>query len=128
MATTYTWDIQNVDLLPSHNGNENVVCTVVWECTATTDEGKTKKQLGVIELDINSNAADFVPIAEVTKEQIIGWVKEKVAVKVIEDSLFPAVTTISFSDAANTVTVAERLAASIADAENPTPTPTPPTE
>jgi hypothetical protein len=40
MATTYTWDVENVDLIGSHNGNENVVFRVVWKCTAADDAGK----------------------------------------------------------------------------------------
>ena len=122
MATTFTWNIHNVDLIPLHNERENVIYKVVWECTATADD-KTKSQMGVIELDVNTTSTNFISIEEVTKEQIITWVKEKVAVKVIEDGLMPTLRTISFADVtATNVTVAVQLAAAEA-ASNLPPSP-----
>lgn len=123
MATTFTWNIHNVDLIPLHNERENVIYKVVWECTANADDGKSKSQMGVIELNINNTSTNFVAIEEVTKEQIITWVKESVAVKVIEDGLMPAIRTISFADVtATNVTVATQLAAAEA-ASNLPPSP-----
>lgn len=119
MATTFTWDVQNVDLLDSHNGNENVVFRVVWQCTATNDN-KTKSQIGVVELDVNSTSTNFISVADVTKEMIIDWVKDKVAVKVVEDGLLPNVKTLTFGEgSANTLTVAEALELNASAAENP---------
>lgn len=122
MATTFTWNIHNVDLIPLHNERENVIYKVVWECVATSDD-KTKSQMGVIELDVNTTSTNFISIEEVTKEQIITWVKEKVAVRVIEDGLMPSLRTISFADVtATNVTVATQLAAAEA-ASNLPPSP-----
>jgi hypothetical protein len=122
MATTYTWSLQNVDLLDSHEGNEDVVYRVVWQCTATTDSGKTKSQIGVVELDID-NITDFTPADQVTKEQIIEWVKSKVAVAVVEKSLMPEGRTISFADStATNITISEQIALANAQADTP-PTP-----
>ena len=119
MATTYTWSLQNVDLLDSHEGNEDVVYRFVWHCTATFDSGKTKSQMGVVELDID-NITDFRPADQVTKEQIIEWVKSKVAVTVIENSLMPNIKTLSFADSTTTnVTVTEQIAISKAEADGP---------
>lgn len=122
MATTYTWSLQNVDLLDSHEGNEDVVYRVVWQCTATSDSGKTKSQMGVVELDID-NIENFTPADQVTKEQIIEWVKSKVAVAVVEKSLMPEVKTISFADStATNVTITEQIALANAQAQaDPTP-------
>ena len=122
MATTYTWSLQNVDLLDSHEGNEDVVYRVVWQCTATSDSGKTKSQMGVVELDID-NITDFRPADQVTKEQIIEWVKSKVAVTVIENSLMPNIKTLSFADSTTTnITITEQIAMTAAQSEQP-PTP-----
>jgi len=112
MATTYTWDIENVDLIDNHEGNENVVFRVVWKCTATSDSGKTKDQVGVVELNPNVAAEDFIPVDQVTKQDIINWVKNTVAVSVIERDLNPSVTSITFMNTTGTnITVAEQLAA-----------------
>lgn len=123
MATTYTWDIENVDLLNSHGGNENVVFRVVWKCTATSDSGSEKYQIGVVELNPNVDPADFVPVESVTKQNIIDWVKSTVAVAVIERDLNPDVTTITFSNTTGTtVTVADQIAAAAAK-QDTTPDP-----
>lgn len=113
MATTYNWNITHVDLLDSHQGNAQVVFRVNWECTATADDGKTKSQIGVVELNVD-DIVDFVPAEQVTKQQIIGWVKDTVAVSVIEKGLMPSVTTLSFS---TETTVTSTLAAVIAAKE-----------
>ncbi len=123
MATTYTWDIENVDLLNSHGGNENVVFRVVWKCTATGDSGSEKSQIGVVELNPNVDPENFIPVESVTKQNIIDWVKSTVAVAVIERDLNPDVTTITFSNTTGTtVTVADQIAAAAAK-QDTTPDP-----
>ncbi len=123
MATTYEWDIENVDLIDNHEGNENVVFRVVWKCTATADSGKSKNQIGVIELNPAVDPENFIPVEEVTKQNIIDWVKASVPVSVIERDLNPGVTTISFMNTTGTsVTVAEQLAAAAAK-QDQTPDP-----
>jgi hypothetical protein len=123
MATTYTWDIENVDLIDNHEGNENVVFRVVWKCTATSDTGRTKDQVGVVELNPNVSSEDFIPVEQVTKQNIIDWVKSTVAVSVIERDLNPGVTTITFMNTTGTnVTVAEQIAAAAAK-QDTTPDP-----
>lgn len=121
MATTFTWDVQNVELLPSHNGNEDVVYRVVWSCTATTDAGDKKEQIGVIELDLDA-PGDFIPASEVTKQNIIDWVKAKVHVQVIEQGLTPTKTvTFLGTEDANTL-LSTQIAAEAAKTDV-TPTP-----
>ena len=118
MATTYEWDIENVELLDSINGNENVVFRVTWKCTATNDAGKSKFQVGVVELNPNVNPDDFLPVESVTKQNIIDWVKATVAVSVIERDLNPGMTSITFMNTTGTnVTVADQIAAAAAKAE-----------
>lgn len=126
MATTYTWDIENVDLIDNHGGNENVVYRVVWKCTAVADNGKEKSQIGVVELNPEVSPENFIPVESVTKQNIIDWVKQTVAVAVIERDLNPNVTTISFANTEGTeVTVADQIAAAAAKQET-TPDPSNP--
>ena len=118
MATTYEWDIENVKLLDSINGNENVFFRVTWKCTATNDAGKSKSQVGVVELNPNVNPDDFLPVESVTKQNIIDWVKATVAVAVIERDLNPGMTSITFMNTTGTnITVADQIAATAAKAE-----------
>lgn len=122
MATTYTWDIENVDILDSYNGNQDVVYRVVWKCTATNDDGASKYQVGVVDLDINNTSTQFVSIESVTKQDIINWVTATVAVSVIERDLIPGVKSISFANTTETsITVAEQIAIEAANKDNPNP-------
>lgn len=122
MATTYTWDVENVEVLDSHNGNENVVYRVVWKCTATNDSGASKYQVGVVDLDINNTSTQFISIETVTKQNIIDWVTATVAVNVIERDLLPGTTTVNFTKTTSTtVTVAEQMAIDAAEKETPSP-------
>lgn len=116
--TTYTWDIQTVEILPNYGGKQNVVHRVVWICTAESATGETKSQTGVIELDINKPSDNFISANSLTKEQIINWVKELVAVKVVEDGLMPATQTISFVGVTdNNATLEDQLAAASENSE-----------
>ena len=126
MATTYTWDVENVDLIGSHNGNENVVFRVVWKCTAEDDAGNSRNQVGVVELNPNVSPDDFISVDNVTKQNIIDWVKATVAVSVIERDLMPNVTTISFMGSTGTnVTLSDAIAAAAAK-QDTTPDPSNP--
>jgi hypothetical protein len=111
MATTYTWDIENVTILEAHNGNEKVVSRVVWKCTATNDTGTSKSQIGVVDLDVNNISTDFVPASQVTKQQIIDWVTAKVPKAMIENDLMPETTTVSFLETGLTATITDQIAA-----------------
>jgi hypothetical protein len=109
MTTSYTWDIENITILDSHNENEKVVSRVVWKCIATDNAGNSKSQLGVIDLDIN-NSVDFIPASQVTKQQIINWVTAIVPKEMIENNLMPTTsTTINFSDTDSTTTVSDQI-------------------
>lgn len=121
MATTYTWDIENVDLLGSHNGNANVVFRVTWKCTAEDSEGKSKYQVGVVELNPNIAPEDFVSIDNVSKQDIIDWVKNTVAVIAIERDLMPDVTTISFVGSTSTTIAGAIAEAAAKKTETPDP-------
>lgn len=110
MAITYNWTIQTVDVIPEHNGLENVVYKVVWKCTASSDDGYSKSQEGVVELDLpSSDFEDFISIDSVSKDTILEWTKKKIWVDSIERQLMPKILTVNFEDS-NATTVAEQIA------------------
>lgn len=98
MATTYTWKVENMDIIPNQNGYEGVIYRVVWKCTAKSDTGEEKSQLGVVELNVDTIGPGFKPIEEVTESDVIGWVKQVVAVGLIEAGLIPAVKSAVFDE------------------------------
>lgn len=130
MAVTYNWGIETIEMYEEYNGLENVVYRVVWKCTATGDNGVEKDQIGVVDLDLPTTSTGYVSIADLPRTQIVDWVKSKVAVSVVEQSLVPYSKTVSFMETTSTtITVAEQIAANQAAAaeqqasETPTPTP-----
>jgi hypothetical protein len=124
MAVTYDWGVETIEMYDEYNGLENVVYRVVWKCIATSDTGVVKDQIGVVDLDLPTTSTGYVSIAELPRTQIVGWVKSKVAVSVVEQSLVPHSKTVSFMEnTSTTVTVAEQIAVNQATQSDVTPTP-----
>ena len=68
------WNINQMDAHPEHEGNADVVFTVHWSLTATEDE-YVGYAYGSVGLTLDPEAT-YVPYADLTKEQVIGWVKD----------------------------------------------------
>ena len=102
MAITNTWGVQQLDCYPEEDGETDVVFTCHWVLSATdgTYAGSVYGSVGVT-LDPD---APFVPYADLTQAQVIGWVQdalgeEQVAsyeanvAQQIEDQIDPPVVT-----------------------------------
>lgn len=76
MPITNTWAVVQMDCYPEYEGESNVVFTVHWNLTGTDGPyiGATYGSCGVF---LNSDSA-FTPYADLTEEQVIGWVKEAI--------------------------------------------------
>ena len=90
MAVEYTWNIQKVEILPSHTDNNNVtendvIAAVHWEYigldSARTDQlaiGQTLPARGIVsgvrKLD-TSDLSGFTSFANVTAVQAASWVE-----------------------------------------------------
>lgn len=74
MATTYTWTIAKLDCYPEHEGNTDVVFNVHWRCNGEDGE-YAGSVYGSQALTLDPEA-DFTPFADLTEEQVIGWVKD----------------------------------------------------
>ena len=81
MAITNTWAVQQMDCYPEVDGETDVVFTVHWTLTgseSTVVDGINKVYVGNV---YGSQAvavdpeATFTPYADLTQEQVIGWVK-----------------------------------------------------
>ena len=68
------WDIVQLDCYPELDGKTDVVFTAHWRLTATEDT-YTGSVYGSIGLTLDPEAP-YTPYSELTKEQVIGWVKE----------------------------------------------------
>lgn len=69
----YNWTIAQLDAHPEYEGHSDVVFTVHW-CMDGTDGVYTAGVYGSVGLTLDPEAP-FTPYAELTKEQVVGWVK-----------------------------------------------------
>jgi len=76
MANTYTWIVNSMVSYPEAEGYANVVVTVNWSCNGT-DGIYTGGYSGATGVSLDPNAP-YVPYANLTEEQVIGWVKSTI--------------------------------------------------
>jgi hypothetical protein len=74
MAITNTWSVVQMDAYPEYEGNADVVFTVHWTLNGTDGE-HTGGVYGSVGLTLDPEAT-YVPYADLTEAQVIGWVKE----------------------------------------------------
>ena len=73
MAVTNTWGIEQMDCYPEVDGETDVVFTVHWTLTGS-DGTYTGYVYGSQAVAVDPEAS-FTPYADLTQEQVIGWVK-----------------------------------------------------
>lgn len=75
MAITNTWAVIQMDCYPEYDNETDVVFNVHW--TLTADDGTYRGIVrGVQALPLNPDApSPFTPYADLTEEQVIGWVQ-----------------------------------------------------
>ena len=72
MATTYNWNVVQMNAYPDVDGEKDVVFTVHWTLTGT-DGTYTGSSYGSVGVTVDSSAP-FTPYPELTQEQVLGWV------------------------------------------------------
>lgn len=71
------WNIVQLDCYPEKDGETDVVFTAHWNLTATEvvgEETYTGYAYGSVGVTLDADAP-FTPYAQLTKEQVVGWVK-----------------------------------------------------
>lgn len=71
---TYTWNNKTVDTYPSLEGQSDVIFNVHWRLTGEDTDGNVGSTYGTIALD-TSDLSSFTSFADITEEQINGWVE-----------------------------------------------------
>lgn len=74
MSITKTWAVTQMDAYPEYEGNADVVFTVHWTLNATDGE-HAASVYGSAGLTLDPEAI-YVPYADLTEAQVIGWVKD----------------------------------------------------
>ena len=74
MANTYTWLINSLDAKIHEEGLDNVIYNVHWRYIGTDDsiEPIIASRIGVLSVKYKSGDP-FIPYADLTKDEVIGW-------------------------------------------------------
>tara|TARA_R100000365_G_C2744808_1_gene73584 strand:- start:1670 stop:2002 length:333 start_codon:yes stop_codon:yes gene_type:complete len=86
-----TWKITNIEYIKEQDGLTNVAKNVHWYAYSYGDNGNFGNCWGNQQLDINElNPNTFTGFEDLTKEQVLGWVKESMGdrgVEAVENSI-----------------------------------------
>lgn len=74
MATTITWTVEQMDCYPTAEGETDVVFTVHWRCHGF--DGDYVAALYGAEAVTYAAGEPFTPYADLTQDQVIGWVQD----------------------------------------------------
>lgn len=74
MATTYNWNVVQMEAYPEKDGYTNVVFQVHWTLTGTDGE-YTGGAYGSVGVTLDGDGG-YTPYDELTQEQVVGWVQE----------------------------------------------------
>ena len=72
MATT--WNLKNVKVYNTLEGNSDVIYLVNYNVTATDDNGSVYVLPKEATID-TSSITDFIPFADLTEADVLGWVE-----------------------------------------------------
>lgn len=79
--TEYTWKIEQLECIPSADGQTNVVSTIHWRVSAT-DGANTTEVYGTQGLVYDAKNA-FIAYSDLTKDQVVGWVQEAMGIDAV---------------------------------------------
>ena len=75
MSATITWTVSAMDCYPTVGSETDVVFTVHWTCAGTqTQDAKTYKANVYSTCGVPTPTGTFTPYADLTQEQVLGWV------------------------------------------------------
>jgi hypothetical protein len=74
MSNTYKWSVKKMTAHTNLNNFENVIYSVVWGCSATSEEDLVVETSGTQEIEFVNNG-NFMPVNELTEQIVVGWVK-----------------------------------------------------
>lgn len=73
MANTYTWSVMSMSSYPTYESQTNVVFEVF--CSVSGSNGTQSTAIPVTQSVTYTAGSAFTPYAQLTQEQVIGWVQ-----------------------------------------------------
>jgi hypothetical protein len=86
MANKYAWSITKMVAHTQDQGFENVVYSVDWEQTASTEDAAVSVSLRGTQLIPLSGGAGFIPAEQLTQDTAVGWVKSAMGNMVLQST------------------------------------------
>jgi len=83
--TTFTWSIVSMPAYPQEAGESDVVFQVNWQCNAN-DNGYSANSFGSVSVTYTVGSP-FTPYADLTQDQVWGWVNPQIDRPEIETNL-----------------------------------------
>ena len=74
-----TWTVYDMDRYANHEGKEDVIFRLHWDCRAKQD-GHQHRTFGMCSLDV-TDLTDFTNFSEVTEEQVMQWLTDTLDVE-----------------------------------------------
>lgn len=88
MPNIYTWKINQLDAKINKDGLENVIYTIHWSYTAKDELDQSISASNIGTLSIQYNEGDpFIPYADLTKDEVIGWLDAGLDVDIMKSNL-----------------------------------------
>lgn len=83
MAVTYTWEVTGIKTRTQTSADnqalEGAIVQTYWKKIGTDENGNTGTFNGATPFTAeNLNLADFTALSNVTEEQVLGWIKDRV--------------------------------------------------
>lgn len=77
------WKIENMELKPSVDSLNDVVCTAHWRVYGR-EEDLVTSVYGSVSFNTNIEPENFLPYEELTEQQVVGWVKDYMGTEHVE--------------------------------------------
>ena len=88
MAITYTWTIVSLEAKAQQDNHENVIFNVHWRLDAYKIDNEIKYHASRYGVEhIEYDADNFIPYADLTKENVVGWLEASLDVEQIKSNL-----------------------------------------
>jgi hypothetical protein len=77
MSISYTWTINQLTAYPTFESHTDVVFKVQWFYRGVNSDGIGSARGGIADVTYTAGSP-FTPFAELTEEQVLGWVQDTI--------------------------------------------------
>lgn len=79
MSISYNWVISEIEFVPFHEGQHNVVCAVHWRRRAVDENGNEADAYGLQGIEFNPSD-QFISFEDLTKDNVESWLEGAIGI------------------------------------------------